>query len=104
MRELAEMVEGLTGRRASPVILPLWFARSTVELLHLYSHLTGRHTPFTPGALKAMDANRHISHKRAATDLGFQPRPLMETVADTLRWFQEHGFPVKLLHGPPGSA
>jgi dihydroflavonol-4-reductase len=100
MSELAEMVEGLTGRRASPVVLPLWFARSTVELLHLYSHLTGRHTPFTPGAIKAMDANRHISHRQAEKDLGYRPRPLMETVADTLRWFQDHGHPVKLLDGP----
>lgn len=104
MHELAEMVEGLTGRRASPIILPLWFARSTVELLHLYSHLTGRHTPFTPGAIKAMDANHHIAHKRATATLGYNPRPLMDTVADTLRWFEEHGFPVKLIKGPAGTA
>jgi nucleoside-diphosphate-sugar epimerase len=34
--------------------------------------------------------NPRISRARAEQDLGYQPRPLEETVADTLRWFEDH--------------
>jgi dihydroflavonol-4-reductase len=43
--------------------------------------------------LNALRSNRHVSHARATRELGYHPRPLRETVADTLQWFaaQEKG-------------
>jgi nucleoside-diphosphate-sugar epimerase len=34
--------------------------------------------------------NPRISRARAEQDLGYRPRPLEETVTDTLRWFARH--------------
>jgi len=96
MVELAEMVESLTGTKPPRIILPVWLARIAAPVLHGYQHLTGRHTPFTPGAIKAMHANRKVSHELAARELGYRPRPLLETITDTMRWYQDHGFPVRL--------
>jgi dihydroflavonol-4-reductase len=46
----------------------------------------------TTVALRDLRGNRCISHARAAADLGYAPRPLRETLADTLAWFNErHG-------------
>jgi nucleoside-diphosphate-sugar epimerase len=38
-----------------------------------------------------LHSNRRISHARATRDLGYAPRPLEDTIADTLRWFSESG-------------
>lgn len=97
MVELAKIVESLTGTKPPRIILPVWLARIAAPVLHGYQHLTGRHTPFTPGALKAMDANRRVLHELATRELGYRPRPLPETIADTMRWYQDFSFPVKLI-------
>jgi dihydroflavonol-4-reductase len=39
-----------------------------------------------------MDSNRNMSHQKATRDLGYKPRPLQDTVRDTLSWFQENGY------------
>jgi nucleoside-diphosphate-sugar epimerase len=36
-------------------------------------------------------SNHDIRHDKAVRELGHAPRPLRETVADTLRWFEERG-------------
>lgn len=96
MSQMAEMVRSITSSEPPRLILPVWLARLAAPVLHGYQHLTGRHTPFTPGAIKAMEANRHISHELVTRELGYRTRPLIETVTDTLRWFHDHGFPVRL--------
>jgi dihydroflavonol-4-reductase len=47
---------------------------------------------YTRLTLDALDSNRQISHARASRDLGYQPRPLQETVQDTLNWFVHNGY------------
>jgi nucleoside-diphosphate-sugar epimerase len=50
--------------------------------------MMGKRFYYTPAALKPLRGNRHISHALAERDLGYHPRPLAETVADTLAWLQ----------------
>jgi dihydroflavonol-4-reductase len=38
--------------------------------------------------LSALKSNRYMSHERATRDLGYQPRPFLETLTDTLNWFK----------------
>ena len=44
-----------------------------------------------PTALEPLGGNRHVSRERARRGLGYQPRPLRETVRDTLAWFEAAG-------------
>ena len=36
-------------------------------------------------------AHPDIRHDKAARELGYRPRPLEETVADSVRWFRDQG-------------
>jgi len=36
-------------------------------------------------------SHRDIRHDKAARELGYAPRPLAETAADTVAWFREAG-------------
>ena len=47
---------------------------------------------YTRLTLDALKSNRQISHAKASRDLGYQPRPLAETLQDTLDWFAQNGY------------
>lgn len=42
--------------------------------------------------LEAIAANQWIDNRRAREELGLQPRPLAETLADAIAWFRAHGY------------
>jgi dihydroflavonol-4-reductase len=101
LAEVAGMVADSTGVPAPLWAAPLWAARvgapfSTAAALVL------RHRPlFTGVSLAALRNNRGVSGGRAAAGLGHAPRDLRDSVADTVRWFTEHGMIVP--YGPtPG--
>lgn len=62
-----------------------------LPLVGLQSRLTGKPPLITKAMLYPLKHGGHVSHARAARDLGYAPRPLKETVADTLAWFDEVG-------------
>ena len=39
-------------------------------------------------AVKAIRNHRHVSHQKAREELGYSPRPIRETIADTVGWFK----------------
>jgi dihydroflavonol-4-reductase len=92
VRDLAEIVHEITGYPVPRLTAPTWLARSGAPALAALNRLTRGRQLVTPAALHALSAcNRQISHARATRDLDYQPRPLQETIRDTLRWFQEAG-------------
>ncbi|PRQ00027.1 3 beta-hydroxysteroid dehydrogenase/Delta 5--_4-isomerase [Enhygromyxa salina] len=86
IRELASLVEAAGGRRPPRLVSPAWAARMGVPFARVASRLTGREPMFTRESLDILDSNRSISSRKAQTELGHSPRPLAETVADTLAW------------------
>jgi hypothetical protein len=55
------------------------------------SRVRGREPTFTRESLEVLVSNRSISSRKARTELGHRPRPLRETVADSLRQLAAHG-------------
>ncbi|MBK7975934.1 MAG: hypothetical protein IPK07_22575 [Deltaproteobacteria bacterium] len=53
--------------------------------------MTGTRPLYTSEALHALGGNPNVSHAKAARELGYQPRPLRTTVADTYAWFESAG-------------
>jgi dihydroflavonol-4-reductase len=88
MRDMAAMVAGITGVPPSRVVLPLWLAHLGAPIVKYFSYLNGQRPLYTSVSLRALHSNRHISHERAARELGYQPRPFRETLEDTLRWYE----------------
>ena len=101
LAEVAGMVADSTGTPAPRWAAPLWVARAGAPF-STAAALVLRHRPlFTGVSLAALRNNRAVSGDRAAADLGHAPRDLRESVADTVRWFADHGLIVP--HGPrPG--
>ncbi len=89
VRSLLETVRQITGRAFLIVKLPFALARWVAQFTPWYYARTGTKPRFTPYSLEVLRSNSVISHQKAERELGFRPRPVIETVRDTVRWFLE---------------
>jgi dihydroflavonol-4-reductase len=96
--DLAKTTTEILGVPAPGFVCPTWLARSSAPLVTSFNRITGNRQLYTSVSIRALShCNRHISHERATRELGYNPRPLRETLADTFSWFQERGLLDKAL-------
>jgi dihydroflavonol-4-reductase len=92
MCDLAAMVEEISGVPSPKLVCPLWLAPVGTPFAAAYASVTRTRPLYTRASLMAMRSNRRMSHAKASRDLGYNPRPLRDTIGDTLRWFEENGY------------
>jgi dihydroflavonol-4-reductase len=92
MRDLSTMAAGIMGNRPPALVCPMALARACAPLVTAASRLSGTRPIFTTVSLDALVSNRRISHAKATSELGYSPRPVRETIGDTLQWFMENGY------------
>jgi dihydroflavonol-4-reductase len=86
--EVAGHVAAVTGRRPPRFVAPMWLARLGAPLILAAARVTGARSPFAPDSLETLrTGNRRVQGGKAARELGYAARPLRDTIADTLRWF-----------------
>jgi dihydroflavonol-4-reductase len=90
-RDLALAVEAITGVRAPRLVCPMFLAHLAAPLITVSAQLIGVRPLFTDVALQVLRSNRDMRHDRATRELGYEPRPLRETLLDTLQWFAQTG-------------
>jgi len=57
----------------------------------LYYKITGAKPRFTSYSIKVLQSNCVISSKKAVRELGYNPRPIAESLADSIKWFKQAG-------------
>ncbi len=92
VREIATIVAQITGRRPPALTCPAPIAGACAPVVTALSQWTGARPLFTSVSLKALAGNRNISHAKATHELGYEPRPIRDTISDTIKWFIENGF------------
>lgn len=88
IRELAELVLELTGRRAPIVTIPNAIARAmarVVERLHVPA-------PLNPAVVPYASRYWFVDNTKARRELGVTFRTARDTVSATLAWLRESGF------------
>jgi len=92
LSDIAEIVCQKMKQR-KPVLVPYFLARSGLPFINLNSRLTGKETLYTRESLYLVTHSpKTIDTQNAIRDLGFNPRPVRETVIDTLQWFMKNGY------------
>lgn len=89
IRELAGLVEEVTGRRAPKIVSPMWLARASAPVATWIAIKSGKRPLFTSASLAALRNHKLVSHDKASRELGYQPRPARDTISDTFAWFKE---------------
>lgn len=88
VRALAELVHAAGGRPPPRRDVPRWLASAVAPAAQWLQVRLGQVPQLTPESLVTLGTTlRSVSHAKAARELGYAPRPLAETVADTVRWF-----------------
>jgi dihydroflavonol-4-reductase len=90
VRYMLETVREVTGRAFASIKIPFSLAEFAAKFTPWYYRRTKFKPRFTPYSLEVLQSNSDISHAKAAGELGFNPRPVIETIADTVRWFFEN--------------
>jgi dihydroflavonol-4-reductase len=91
LAEIARMVEKATNVLSPRFTCPLWLASASAPLVTAFEQMRGRRPLYTRASIIAINSNRQISHKKAERELDYHPRPLEETIQDTLAWFTACG-------------
>jgi dihydroflavonol-4-reductase len=86
---LAEARRGATGR-SSCLVVPHALAKAAAPVIAFTNRLAGRDPQFTRYSLDTVVGTTNISHAKATAELGWEPRPMCESIADTVRWWREH--------------
>ena len=87
--EVAIAAAKISGTRAPRLVIPLRMAELALPIMERLATIRGSQPVYTHAMLSALKSNRYISHARASHDLGYSPRPFLETLTDTLTWFSQ---------------
>ncbi|MEI7848163.1 MAG: SDR family oxidoreductase [Chloroflexota bacterium] len=89
VRYLLETVREITGQSFASFKIPLPLAEFAAHFTPLYYRLSQTNPRFTPYSLEVLQSNSYISHAKASRELGYHPRPLFESIRDSIHWFFE---------------
>lgn len=91
--ELAELTYEISGERYKKMTCSPGLARIGLPFLKLYCRLNSTQPLYTKDSLKILQtAHSHVSCEKARKRLGFNPRPMEETLRDTFDWYKMNGF------------
>ena len=90
VRGLLDTVRSITGKRFPKFKVPISLAVFAARFTPLYYRLVHSRPRFTPYSLETIRSNADISHAKATQDLGYSPRPLNESLRDTIQWLLEN--------------
>jgi dihydroflavonol-4-reductase len=87
---MIKTVQEVIGKKLLTLRIPMQLARISARFTPLYYQFSRSKPRFTPYSLDTITSNSVISHAKAGRELGYTPRPLHETLADTVRWFLQN--------------
>jgi len=91
MMEMFTMLHEITGGKKIKLILPLWLAYFSLPFLSAFFTILGKRPLYTAYSLYTLTSNSNFSHEKASKELGYSPRGLRESLADTVAFINEYG-------------
>jgi dihydroflavonol-4-reductase len=91
LRDTTRLVAEEGGAKPPRIVLPMWVARAAAPFAEAYTRATRGPVRFSRATLHALRHHRYISCERARVELGYSPRPLRETIKDSIAWYRQSG-------------
>ena len=90
---IAQIISEVAGKKVRKIVIPMFVARFGLPFIYIRSKLTGRRPLYTGQSLEIISqANKNIINEKAKRELGFNARPLKESINDTIEWFKENKY------------
>lgn len=91
LENLSRLIGETTARKTPTFVAPTLLARIGQPFINLYSKMNSTEPLYTMNSLNILKySNRIISHALASEKLGYNPRPLAETIKDTFDWYRQN--------------
>jgi dihydroflavonol-4-reductase len=92
LQELSAEISKFSGCNI-PVNVPVSLARIACPFIQFYSSVTKKQPLYTYQSLDILvNSPSNISNEKARRELGYEPRPLEQTLRDTFDWYGENNF------------
>jgi dihydroflavonol-4-reductase len=92
LSQVNQLVCEVKGKPKKLPVLPLWPILAVLPVLHAWSRIVGASALYTRQSVDSLlFSNKKIDHAKARRELGYHPRPLAETIRDTIAWFKKRG-------------
>ncbi len=89
--DISRIISDIYCRKTPRFATPVWLCSLPSYCVLAYARMRNVTPKFTPIAIKTLQSHRQISHDKATRELGYRPRPIEETIKDTLDWFRGQG-------------
>jgi dihydroflavonol-4-reductase len=90
VRYLLETVREITGRHSFRMKIPFDLANFAAMFTPMYYSHAKVSPKFTPYSLEVLRSNSNISHAKATRELDYRPRPLYDSIRDSIKWFLDN--------------
>lgn len=87
IQQLKQMVQDFIGRHTPNIQVPHWALNLAAKIAPFYYRLTRQTPKFTEYSIETIQSNSDVSCEKARRELGYSPRLMISTVADTVRWW-----------------
>ena len=89
LKSMFDILKKLSGKRYRIHVLPYWFARISAPLAEIYYRLRKLPPIYTKYSLYTLRSNSYFTYEKAHLAFNYQPRPLEETLRDTILFLSE---------------
>jgi len=97
---LLGILREFSGYRPPILKIPFRLAKLVSKISPFFSQFFTLKPRLTPYSLETLLSNSDISHAKATIELEYHPRPLTDTIHDTITWFTENQRLFTLSHNP----
>jgi dihydroflavonol-4-reductase len=84
--ELLGIASSLNGRRAPRIEVPMWMARAALPFVQVGSRIARAKPMFNGEELNQIRGNPDIRIDKASTELGYDPRPIEDSLRRVYAW------------------
>ena len=88
--EIAEIISTKINRKTRWATFPFWTAYLFLPFSYSFSKFFFKRALFNSGSLRALAIQAKPSNEKARRCFGFNPRPIEETIKDTINWIVEN--------------
>ncbi len=91
--ELSEIIGRISGKKTPKLLAPVSLAKLAFPFIQFYYSLLKEKPVYTRQSLELLvNSPKNISFEKAKKELGYEPRPLEQTLRDAFNWYIENKY------------
>jgi dihydroflavonol-4-reductase len=93
LKELSELIGRISEKKTPTLLAPVFMAKLACPFFQFYYSITKGKPLYTSQSLDLLiNSPKNISFEKARKELGYEPRPLEQTLRDTFIWYRENKY------------